>query len=89
MVFSSCGGGNGAITAARVDGDKMTVMQTIETTRGARTMALDPATHRINVAGQQYQPIDPNAPPPAAGQRGRGGPPAIPDSFHVLVLGVK
>jgi hypothetical protein len=91
MVFSSCGGGNGAITAARVDGDKLTVVQTIETTRGARTMALDSATHKIYVAGQKYQPVDPNAPPPTppAGQKGRGGPPAIPDSFHVLVLGVK
>jgi hypothetical protein len=91
MVFSSCGGGNGAITAARVDGDKLTVVQTIETVRGARTMALDSATHKIYVAGQKYQPVDPNAPPPqpAAGQKGRGGRPPIPDSFYVLVLGVK
>ena len=33
-------------------------------------------------------PPDPNAPPPPAGQRGRG-PAAAPDSFHVLVFGMK
>jgi DNA-binding beta-propeller fold protein YncE len=91
-VFSSCGGGNGAVTIGRVNGDTMTVVQTVETVRGARTMAFDPATRRIYVVGQKYAAPDPNAPPPpppAAGQRGRGGPPAIPDSFHVLVLGMK
>ncbi len=68
----------------------LTPADTIDTTRGARTMALDPATYRIYVAGQRYAPVDPNAPPPPpSGRRGRGGPPAIPDSFHVLVLGMQ
>lgn len=52
-------------------------------------MALDVATHRIYVAGQKYQPLDPSAPPaapPAGGRGGRGGPPAVPDSFHVQVF---
>ena len=93
LVFSSCGGGAGAITVMHVDGPSaLKVVETISTTRGARTMALDAATHRIYVAGQKYAPVDPNAPPPPpppAGARGRGGPPAVPDSFHVLVLGRK
>jgi YVTN family beta-propeller protein len=89
MAFSSCSDGH--ITAVKVDGpDKLTVAQTIETTRGARTMALDPATHRLYTAALKYPPVDPNAPatPPAGGGRARG-PAAIPDSFHVLVFGMK
>ena len=82
MVFSSGSGGNGQITAGRVDGDKLTVVQTISTLRGARTMTLDPATHNLYVVGQKYVPADPSAP---AG--GRGGP-AIADSFHVAIFGM-
>ena len=85
-AFSSCGDGN--ITVVKVDGDKLTVVQTIPTTRGARTMALDPATHKIYTAAQNFQPPDPNAPPPAAGARGRG-PAPVPDSFHVLIFNLK
>ena len=84
MVFSSCTGGGGTIVAAHVDTpDKLTVVQTIPTLRGARTMTLDPATHNLYVVGQKYVPADPNAPP--AGGRGA---PGIADSFHVLVLGM-
>ena len=87
MVFASCG--DGSITAARVDGDKLTVVQTIQTARGARTMAIDTATHKIYVAAQDFQAPDPNA-PPATPPTGRGrGPAAVPDSFHVLVFGMK
>ena len=89
MAFSSCSDGH--ITAVKVDGDKLTVVQTIETTRGARTMAIDPATHRLYTAAQKYPPVDPNAPapaPPAGGGRARG-PAAIPESFHVLVFATK
>ena len=88
MVFSSCTGGNGSIVAGHVDApNKLTVVQTISTLRGARTMALDPVTHNLYVVGQKYVPADPNA-APIAGGRGRGGPPAIADSFHVLVFGM-
>jgi DNA-binding beta-propeller fold protein YncE len=87
MAFSSCSDGH--ITAVHMDApDKLTVVQTIETERGARTMTGDPATHNLYVAAQKYQPADPNAPPPAAGQRARG-PAAIPDSLHALILGIK
>jgi len=86
MAFSSCSDGN--ITAVKVDGDKLTVVQTIPTTRGARTMTLDPTTHKIYTAAQNFQPPDPNAPPPAPGARGRG-PAPVPDSFHVLIYRLK
>jgi DNA-binding beta-propeller fold protein YncE len=88
MVFASCSDGN--ITAAKVDGDKLTVVQTIATARGARTMAVDTATHKLYVAAQDFQAPDPNAPAPATPPTGRGrGPAAVPDSFHVIVLGMK
>ena len=92
MAFSSCSDGH--ITAIRVDGDKLAVLQTIDTTRGARTMALDPATHKLYTAAQKYQAPDPAAatptPPPAGAPAGRGrGPAAVPESFHVLVFGLK
>lgn len=92
MSFSSCSDGH--IAAVKVDGDKLTAAQTIDTTRGARTMSLDPATHKLYTAAQKFQPVDPNAPtptpPPAGAPAGRGrGPAAVPDSFHVLVFGMK
>jgi YVTN family beta-propeller protein len=82
MVFSSGGGGGGQITVGKVEGDKLTVVQTIATLRGARTMTLDPATHNLYVVGQKYVP---GAAPPAGG---RGGAPAIADSFHVAIFGM-
>lgn len=76
-AFASCGDGH--ITAVKVDGDRLTVAQTIETARGARTMTLDPSTHKIYTAAQDFAaPTDPAARP--AG---------VPDSFHVLVLALK
>jgi YVTN family beta-propeller protein len=86
-LFVSCSDGH--ITVAHVDSpSKLSVVQTIETARGARTNALDPTTHRVYVAAQNYQPVDPNAAPPPAGGRGRG-PAAVPDSLHVMVYGPK
>lgn len=40
-------GGSGTVTVARVEADKLTVVQTLTTERGARTMTVDPKTHRI------------------------------------------
>jgi YVTN family beta-propeller protein len=85
LVFVSCSDGH--VTIAHMDApDMLTVVQTLETAPRSRTMTLDPATHRIYLAAVKLLPPDPNAPPPAAGQRG-GGPAAVPDSFHVLVFG--
>jgi len=73
LAFSSCRDGH--ITVARVDGDQMTVVQTIETSPGSRTMGLDTATHRIYVSA---------AKPNASGARGYE-----PGTFHVLVYGLR
>jgi DNA-binding beta-propeller fold protein YncE len=44
------GGGSGTVTVARVEPDKLTVVQTLPTERGARTMTVDAKTHRIYLA---------------------------------------
>ena len=60
FAFASCG--DGTTTIAHEDTpDKLTVVQTLKTERGARTMAMDPKTHKIYLAAR------PNSKPPAAG----------------------
>lgn len=55
FAFASCG--DGTVTIAHEDApDKLTVVQTLTTERGARTMALDPKTHRIYLASAKYEP---------------------------------
>jgi len=74
MSMSACSDGH--ISIIKVGpGDTMTVTQTLETKRGARTMALDPVTHKIYTAAQEFQPA------PAGGGRAQG----VPDSLRVLV----
>jgi DNA-binding beta-propeller fold protein YncE len=73
LAFSSCRDGH--ITVAKVDGDKMTVVQTIDTAPGSKTMGIDTATHKLYVAA---------AAPNPSGGRGND-----PESFHVLVYGLR
>ena len=81
-VFSA--NGEGTVTIAHLDTpDKLTVVQTLVTERGARTMALDPKTHNIYLATAQFAP----APEPAAGAP-RARPQPVPDTFKVLVYGL-
>jgi YVTN family beta-propeller protein len=53
LAFTS-NGGDGTVTIAHEDTpDKFTVVQTLKTERGARTMTLDPKTHKIYLASGQ------------------------------------
>ena len=79
-AFASCNDGH--ISVLTIKGDTLTPLQTIETARGAKTMAVDPIAHRLYTAAGKFAPTDPNA---EAGAR----PVALPDSFHVLVYGIK
>jgi DNA-binding beta-propeller fold protein YncE len=82
FAFSS--NGDGTVTVAHEESpDKLTVVQTLATERGARTMALDPKTHRIYLASAKYEP-QPAPTPDAPRQR----PKIIPGSFKVLVYGM-
>ncbi len=76
LAFSSCG--DGTVTIAQEDApDKLTVVQTLTTEPRARTMTIDPKTHKIYLASAKFGPA-------VEGQR---RPPAIPDSFKILVYG--
>jgi len=57
LAFASCGG-DGTVTIAHEDTpDKLTVVQTLQTERGSRTMTIDPKTHKIYLgAGQRGTP---------------------------------
>jgi YVTN family beta-propeller protein len=80
-AFSSCG--DGTTTIAHEDSpDKLTVVQVLKTGPGARTMALDAATHRIYLASAEFNP------PPAGAAPGRGRPTMVPDSMKILVFGL-
>jgi len=79
-AFSSCS--TGTVTIAHEDAlDKLTVVQTLETATGARTMALDPATHRIYLAAAKY------APPPE-GSPANARPAIVPGSMHLKIYGI-
>jgi DNA-binding beta-propeller fold protein YncE len=83
FAFSS--NGDGTVTIAHEDAaDKLTVVQTLTTERGARTMALDPTTHKVYLASAKYEP-QPPAEPGAPRQR----PKIIPGSFKILVYGIQ
>ena len=78
LAFASCG--EGTTTIAKESSDKLTVVQTLETERGARTMALDPATHRIYLPTAQFEST-PTSAPDAPRQR----PKIVPNTFKLLV----
>src|SRR3954462_14221697 len=54
LAFASCG--EGTTTIAKEEGDKLTTVQTLKTERSARTIALDPKTHRIYLPSAQFEP---------------------------------
>jgi DNA-binding beta-propeller fold protein YncE len=84
------GGDSGTLTIAKEDGDKLTLVQTLATATGAKTLALDPTTHNIYVACVKYQAAATPAPAAASGSaRARPARPApVADSFRVLVYGM-
>jgi DNA-binding beta-propeller fold protein YncE len=81
LAFASCGQ-SATVTIAHEDGDKLAVVQVLKTERGARTMALDPTTHRIYLPTAKFGPL----PESANGERRR--PPMIPGTFKILVYGM-
>ena len=88
LVFASCGG-DGTVTIAHQDSpDKFTVVQKLETARGARTMALDPKTHTIYLSAVDYEVPVAAAAPPVPGQR-PPRPKPVPNSFKILVYGME
>ena len=84
LAFASCG--DGTVTVAHEDSpDKLTVVQTLKTEPRARTMTIDPKTHKIYLASAKFEA-------PAAGASESGGrqrPKMIAGSFKILVYGME
>jgi YVTN family beta-propeller protein len=81
LAFASCGDGT-TIIAREEAPDKLTVLQTLKTERGARTMALDPKTHRIYLPSAKFEPAP--APSPGASP---ARPSIVPNTLKLLVYG--
>src|SRR6266480_4191431 len=63
------------VTIAREDApDKYTVVATVPTMRGAKTIAVDPVRHVAYLFQPEYGPLPPGSPAPAPGSRGARGP---------------
>jgi DNA-binding beta-propeller fold protein YncE len=79
LAFSS--NGEGTVTIARQETpDTLKVVQTLPTERGAKTMTLDPTTHKIYLGAAKFEPAKPGAP--------QNRPTPVPGSFRILVYGV-
>lgn len=80
LAFSSNGEGNLTIVKENSP-DNYSVLQTVTTKRGARTMALDPSTGKVYLVTADFGPRP--APTP---DNPRPRPPVLPGSFVVMVV---
>src|SRR5882757_6345418 len=81
LVFSS-NGADGTLTVVKQENaDKYTVIETVTTAKSARTMTLDPKTHKIYLSSADLGTI-----PPATSDNPHPRPPIVPGSFNVLVV---
>jgi DNA-binding beta-propeller fold protein YncE len=80
LAFSS--NGEGTVTVVHEDSpESFRIVETVRTQAGARTLALDPKTHRVFLSTAQLGP--PPAPTP---ETPRPRPSVVPGSFVLLVL---
>jgi DNA-binding beta-propeller fold protein YncE len=81
LVASSTG--EGTIHIFHEDSpDKISVVETVKTEFGAKTMALDPRTHNLLVDTADFEP-----PPAATPQKRNPQPRAKPGTFHLMIYG--
>jgi hypothetical protein len=80
LAFASCG--EGVLTVVRAGKSvRPEAVESVKTQRGARTMALDPATHRVFLVTADFGP-PPAATPEHPHPRGA----MLPGSFRLLVV---
>jgi DNA-binding beta-propeller fold protein YncE len=83
LVYFSTGGGDGALSIFHEDTpDKYSLIKTVKTQPGARTMALDRKTGRAYLSFAKLGPV-----PPATKEVPRPRAPMLPGTFGVLVFG--
>jgi DNA-binding beta-propeller fold protein YncE len=81
FAFASCG--DGTVTVAHEDSkDRFTVVDTITTQRGARTMELDKSNHNLYLVTADF-----GATPAATPQQPRPRPSIVPGTFVLLIYG--
>jgi outer membrane protein assembly factor BamB len=81
LAFSS--NGDGTLTVVHEDSpDKFTVVENVQTERGARTMAIDTKKHTVILVTADLMPT-----PAATPDQPHPRPGIAPDSFRVLVFG--
>ncbi len=81
LIFSSCG--DGTVTIVReASPNNFEFVQTLETQRGARTIALDPTTHDIYLVTAEFGET-----PKATAEKPHPRPEIIPGSFVLLKYG--
>jgi YVTN family beta-propeller protein len=81
LAFAPCGDGTTTIAKEKTP-QELAVVQTLKTERGARTIALDPKTHRIYLPTAQFHP----APSPLPGET-PARPTIVPNTLKLLVYG--
>jgi YVTN family beta-propeller protein len=75
--------GDGTLTVIHQDSpNKYHLVETVQTGERARTMGIDPATHRIYLASAKFGP----APADSTAANPRRRPPMLPGSFSVIVV---
>jgi hypothetical protein len=80
LAFASCG--DGTITVAHEDSPaRFSVIQTIPTMKGARTMALDTGNHNIYTVSAEFGP-----PPPPSAANPHPWPTIKPGTFTLLIF---
>ncbi len=82
-------GGEGNVTVVHQDSaDKYSVVSTVPTFAGAKTITVDPTTHNVYLFQPERGPAPPpapDAPPPAAGGRGRGPQGPIVAAWFIVI----
>jgi DNA-binding beta-propeller fold protein YncE len=80
LAFASCG--EGVLSVVHEDSpEKFSLVETVPTQSGARTMALDSKTHNVYIVTAKFGP-----PPAATAENPHPRHSLVPDSFVVLVL---
>jgi hypothetical protein len=83
LAFASAG--DGTLTIVKEDSpDKYTVVQTVQTQKSARTMALDESTGKVYLAAAEF-----GARPAATADNPHPRPASIPGSFNIVVVSPK
>jgi DNA-binding beta-propeller fold protein YncE len=80
VAFSS--NGEGTLTVVKLVNGKYTAVDNVPTERGARTMAVDPKTHRIYLPSAEFGPV-----PAPTEKQPHPRAPVLPDTFHLVVVG--